>query len=85
LFPKDNAQQAAVKSVLDHYEHSTGQLVSLGKCSIMYGSRVTVEDQVEVKKILKYMTESFKEKYIGLLVPEEWKVQINQREISKER
>jgi hypothetical protein len=35
---------------------TTEQLVSLGKCSIIYGGCVTADDQVKVKEILKYET-----------------------------
>jgi hypothetical protein len=36
LFFEGTTQQAGVvKSILDRYEKSTGQLVSLGKCSIL--------------------------------------------------
>jgi hypothetical protein len=38
LFFQGSMQQAlVVKNILDNYEHATGKLVSLGKCSIMYG------------------------------------------------
>lgn len=47
-----------------------GQLVSLGKCSIMYGESCSNEVQAEIKQILKYETTCFKEKYLGLPVPE---------------
>jgi hypothetical protein len=40
LFFEGSVQQALViKEVLDNYEKSTGQLVCMGKCSIMYGNQ----------------------------------------------
>nr|XP_051205578.1 uncharacterized protein LOC127319648 [Lolium perenne] len=71
LFFQGSVQQASVvKSILNKYEKGTGQLVSLGKCSIMYGRRVEEQAQAEIKQILQYETESFDEKYLGLPVPE---------------
>jgi hypothetical protein len=71
LFFKGTAQQTTVvKDILDSYEQGTGQLVSLGKCSIMYGKRVSAAAQAAIKLILRYETESFEEKYLGLPVPE---------------
>jgi hypothetical protein len=63
-------QGQVVKSILDRYEHSTGQLVSLGKCSIMFGDQCSPDVQSELKDILKYETVCFEEKYLGLPVPE---------------
>lgn len=36
----------------------------------MYGKKVEDHTQVEIKKLLKYETESFEQKYLGLPVPE---------------
>jgi hypothetical protein len=38
--------------------------------TILYGDRCTAEAKTEIKQILKYETESFEEKYLGLPVPE---------------
>jgi hypothetical protein len=38
-------QALVVKSVLDRYEEATSQLVSLGKCSVMYGDGCTPDTQ----------------------------------------
>jgi hypothetical protein len=47
LFFEASAEQALiVKSVLDRYERSTGQLVSLGKCSILYGDQCTMSRMI---------------------------------------
>jgi hypothetical protein len=71
LFFEGSIEQGlVVKSILDKYEQSTGQLVSLGKCSIMYGDQCSDEVQDELKRILKYETSCFEEKYLGLPVPE---------------
>jgi hypothetical protein len=63
-------QGLVIKSILDKYERGTGQLVSLGKCSILYGDKCSPEVQLELKGILKYDTVCFEEKYLGLPVPE---------------
>jgi hypothetical protein len=57
LFFEGSVDQAnIIKSILDRYEQGTGQLVSLGKCSIMYGESCSDEVQTEIKQILKYET-----------------------------
>jgi hypothetical protein len=71
LFFQGSVDQAmVVKSILDRYERGTGQFVSLGKCSVMYGDQCTADVQVDIKEILKYDTSCFEEKYLGLPVPE---------------
>jgi hypothetical protein len=63
-------QAVIVKGILDRYEASTGQLVSLGKCSILYGEECKPEVHTAIQGILKYDTDCFEEKYLGLPVPE---------------
>jgi hypothetical protein len=63
-------QAMVIKLILNHYEWSTGQQISLGKCSIMYGARCNQEVQAEIKNILNYETKTFEEEYLGLPVPE---------------
>jgi hypothetical protein len=70
FFEATSDQALVVKSILDRYEESTGQLVSLGKCSIMYGDQCDIETQAQIKEILKYETVCFEEKYLGLPVHE---------------
>jgi hypothetical protein len=71
MFFEGTTQQATVvKSILDQYERGTGQLVSLGKCSILYGNRCQDNVQAEIQDILRYETVAFEEKYLGLPVPE---------------
>jgi hypothetical protein len=53
LFFEGSVQQSLViKEVLDNYEKRTGQLVSMGKCSIMYGNQCPANVQMEIKDIL---------------------------------
>jgi hypothetical protein len=59
-----------IKSILDKYEKGTGQLVSLGKCSILFGDKYSADTQHSMQGILKYETQCFEEKYLGLPVPE---------------
>jgi hypothetical protein len=71
LFFEGSVEQALViKGILDDYERGTGQLVSMGKCSILYGNQCFDVVQQEIKEILLYETEAFEEKYLGLPVPE---------------
>jgi hypothetical protein len=42
-------QASVIKSILDRYEQGTGKLVSLGKCSIIYGDNCTGVVQEEIK------------------------------------
>jgi hypothetical protein len=70
MFFQGSVEQASVvKSILNSYEKSTGQLVSLGKCSIMYGDGCPDDVQQDIKNILQYETVSFEEKYLGLPTP----------------
>jgi hypothetical protein len=71
LFFEASVNQASIiKSILNRYEKGTGQLVSLGKCSVLFGDQCTMEVQAEIKDILQYDTTCFEEKYLGLPVPE---------------
>jgi hypothetical protein len=71
MFFEGSVEQAmVVKDVLDNYERCTGQLVSLGKCSILFGEKCSAEAQASIKGILKYETTCFEEKYLGLPIPE---------------
>jgi hypothetical protein len=71
LFFEGSINQAEIiQTILDRYERSTGQLVSLGKCSILYGDQVPIDTQKDIKNILKYDTHYFEEKYLGLTVLE---------------
>jgi hypothetical protein len=41
-----------------------------GKCSILFGNKCAEEAQLAIQSVLKYETQCFKEKYLGLPVPE---------------
>jgi hypothetical protein len=56
FFEASVEQATVVKSILDRYEQATGQLVSLGKCSIMYGDQCAPKTQTEIQGILNYDT-----------------------------
>jgi hypothetical protein len=70
FFEATDGQANIVKSILDRYERGTAQLVSMGKCSVLYGDLCPPEVQSELKNILKYETHCFEEKYLGLPVPD---------------
>ena len=71
LFFKADANQAeCVSVVLQKFGRATGQLVNLGKCSIMFGEACPVQQQNIVKHILQVTRASFEMKYLGLPTPE---------------
>jgi hypothetical protein len=70
LFEGSVDQAMVVKSILDYYERGTGQLVSLGKCSVMYVDQCTTGVQAQINEILKYDTSCFEKKYLVLPFPE---------------
>ena len=72
LFFKGSIDQAIViKNILTEYEKGTGQLLSPDKCSMMFGKKCSLENQVAIMVILKITVDGFKDKYLGLPVPEE--------------
>ncbi|KAM0905175.1 hypothetical protein ACQ4PT_017547 [Festuca glaucescens] len=73
LFFKATADQATVvRNVLNTYAEATGQLLNLGKCSILFSESCPADLVLEVKQILGVTQEVFEPKYLGLLVPEGW-------------
>ena len=71
LFFKGSIDQAIViKNILTKYEKGTGQLLSPDKCSMMFGKKCSLENQVAIMVILKITVDGFEDKYLGLPVPE---------------
>ena len=71
LFFKGSIDQAlTVKTILSDYEKGAGQLLSPDKCSIKFGKKCSVEDQVSTMVIPNITAEGFEDKYLGLPVPE---------------
>ena len=71
LFFKGSLEQAlAIKHILTTYEEGTGQLLRPDKCSILFGKRCSMEDQVAILVVLKITFDGFEDKYLGLPVPE---------------
>jgi hypothetical protein len=71
LFMKINAEQAhVIRDALRCYERCTGQLISLGKCSIMFGAHCQQENTKRVKEILQAPNVTTEEKYLGLPTPQ---------------
>jgi hypothetical protein len=56
--------------VIHGYELGAVQLISQAKCSIMFGSDVSQEDQDRVKSKLNVDIVAAEEKYLGLPTPE---------------
>jgi hypothetical protein len=78
LFMEVKEEQAdIINSVLRQYEHGTGQLINLAKCSIMFGKNCESADKERVKEILRVAHIAEDEKYLGLPTP--------QGRLSKER
>lgn len=48
----------------------TGQVLSPDKCSIMFGKKCSLEDQVSTLVILKITADGFEDEYLGLPVLE---------------
>ena len=55
---------------MSDYEKGTGQLLSPDKCSIKFGKKCSMEDQVSTMVILNITVDGFEDKYLGLPVPE---------------
>jgi hypothetical protein len=59
LFFRANEEQAIeVKNILNRYEKATGQLLNLGKCSLLLGKRVTEEKGKQVMDALNIQSAS---------------------------
>ena len=71
LFFKGSIDQAVViTDILTEYEKGTRHLLSPDKCSMMFGKKCSLENQVAIMVILKITVDGFEDKYLGLLVPE---------------
>ena len=66
LMRADNQNANTLRSILDEYCATSGQLVSESKCSIFFSPNTNVEVKAEVCQILNIMTESISDKYLGL-------------------
>jgi hypothetical protein len=70
FFRAQGTQATRIKTVLDKYASSTGQLINPGKCSIMFGQSCPLQIRVDVKTHLQLTQETFESKYLGLPMPE---------------
>ena len=71
LFFQANPQQArVVKDAINLYERCTGQLVSAGKCSVLFSSIFSKTNQEAIKSLLGVERSTFEEKYLGFPTPE---------------
>jgi hypothetical protein len=70
FFKADNQQALMIKKVLMNYEKATGQLLNTEKCSILLGKNCDEKMGEDISKILNVTETGFKEKYLGLPVPE---------------
>jgi hypothetical protein len=70
LFFKAQANEAVrVKTVLQEYATSIGQLINPSKCSIFFGDSCAQEIREQVKRVLSVEQEAFDSKYLGLPTP----------------
>jgi hypothetical protein len=66
LFFEANYQPAGViKEALKLYEKCTGQLISEGKCSILFSSIFPISTPTQIKNLLSIHHNNFEEKYLG--------------------
>jgi hypothetical protein len=71
LFFKANGNQAGiVKDAITKFEKWSGQLLSVSKCSIMFGDSCQQNKQDEVRRSLEVDRVDFEDKYLGLPTPE---------------
>lgn len=70
FFKAVNEQALAVREVLADYASSTGQLINLAKCSIMFGDVSSAERKQSIKQILQISSDGFEDKYLGFPTPE---------------
>jgi hypothetical protein len=55
---------------LDNFATNIGQLINLGKCSVLFGTSCIVNICVEVFEALQVTQEVLESKYLGLPTPE---------------
>jgi hypothetical protein len=71
LFFKAEAQQAdKISELIATYAKSTGQLINMGKCSIMFGKNCPAQSQDNIRTILHLQNPDFEDKYLGLPTPQ---------------
>ena len=71
LFFKGSIDQAlTIKNIISTYEKGAGQLLSTDKCSIMFGKKCSMENQVSIMVILNIAAKGFEDKYLELPVPQ---------------
>lgn len=63
-------QVLTIKNILMVYKEGTSQILSPDKCSIMFGKKCSLEDQVRTMVIPKFTSNGFEDKYFGLPMPE---------------
>ena len=56
----------ALKSVLNSYCATSGQMVSVEKSSIFFSPNIKLENKVQICTIMNIMTEALNDKYLGL-------------------
>ncbi|XP_073362956.1 uncharacterized protein [Aegilops tauschii subsp. strangulata] len=71
LFFKSTVEEVvAVKRVLMVFQHCTWQLLSSGKCSILFSEKCPEQVREEIKSVLEVKSVTFESKYLGLPTPE---------------
>jgi hypothetical protein len=70
FFKAQESQARTIKSALASFERGSGQLISAGKCSILFGDSCPAQHQAYVRNILEVVREEFEDKYLGFPTPE---------------
>jgi hypothetical protein len=69
FFQANEGQAGIIKDVIKSFESSTGQLINLAKCSIMFGSKCPEHEKVKVLEILQVANTAIEGNYLGLPTP----------------
>jgi hypothetical protein len=70
FFKAETGQAEAIRDLVDTYARATGQLINMGKCSIMFGRGCATHIQEGIRATLQLQSRVFEDKYLGLPTPE---------------
>lgn len=67
VFARANVREAeAIIGILKHYEHILGQMVSLNKCEVSFGGKLSCDIRHRVSSSLGFKEVTSHDKYLGL-------------------
>jgi hypothetical protein len=70
FFRASQEQAVAIKDVISAFEKGSGQLLSTGKCSLLFSDNCPDTIQQQVRQTLEVSRENFEDKYLGYPTPE---------------